>query len=48
MKVGTMSAACPGLSFTQVLEFLSEDGFGLIGVACWPASSRVWRFGPPP
>ena len=39
MKIGIMSAAFPSLSFTQVLEFLSGNGFRSIEVACWPAGA---------
>jgi sugar phosphate isomerase/epimerase len=39
MKIGIMSAAFPSLSLAQVLEFLSENDFGSIEVACWPAGA---------
>jgi sugar phosphate isomerase/epimerase len=39
MKIGVMSAAFPSLSFDQVLEFLSANGFGSVEVACWPAGA---------
>ena len=39
MKIGVMSAAFPSLNFTQLLDFLSANGFGSVEVACWPAGS---------
>ena len=39
MKIGIMSAAFPSLSFEQLLDFLSANGFGSVEVACWPAGS---------
>ena len=39
MKIGIMSAAFPTLSFEQVLDFLSTNGFGSVEVACWPAGA---------
>ena len=37
MKIGIMSAAFPSLDFEEVLSFLSENGFGSVELACWPA-----------
>jgi sugar phosphate isomerase/epimerase len=39
MKIGIMSAAFPALSFEQVVDFLSENEFGSVEVACWPAGA---------
>lgn len=39
MKIGIMSAAFPDLSFAEVLDFLSGNGFRSIEVACWPAGA---------
>ena len=41
MKIGIMSVAFPRLSFAQVLDFLSGNGFGSIEVACWPAAGSA-------
>ena len=39
MKIGIMSAAFPDLSFEQVLNFLSANGFASVEAACWPAGA---------
>jgi sugar phosphate isomerase/epimerase len=38
MKIGIMSAAFPGWSFEQVLDFLSDNGFGSVEACCWPSA----------
>jgi sugar phosphate isomerase/epimerase len=39
MKIGIMSAAFPGQSFEQVLDFLWANGFHSVEAACWPAGA---------
>ncbi len=39
MKIGIMSAAFPSLDFEEVLSFLSDNGFGSVELACWPAGA---------
>lgn len=44
MKLGLMSAALPQLSFTDVVAWLSQNGFGMIEVACWPMGKAERRY----
>ncbi|MBX3010020.1 MAG: sugar phosphate isomerase/epimerase [Caldilineaceae bacterium] len=44
MKLGLMSAALPDLSFAEVVAWLSQNGFGMIEVACWPVGKAERRY----
>ncbi len=39
MKLGLLTAAFPQLNLEQVAKWASDNGFGMIEVACWPASA---------
>jgi sugar phosphate isomerase/epimerase len=43
MKLGLLTAAFPRLSLEQVARWASENGFGMIEVACWPAAGGERR-----
>lgn len=44
MKLGLMSAALPQLSFEELVAWLSQNGFGMIEVACWPVGKAERRY----
>jgi len=44
MKLGLMSAALPQLSFEDLVAWLSQNGFGMIEVACWPLGKAERRY----
>lgn len=44
MKLGLMSAALPQLSFDELVAWLSQNGFGMIEVACWPKGKAERRY----
>lgn len=44
MKLGLMSAALPQLSFAELVAWLSQNGFGMIEVACWPLGRAERRY----
>lgn len=44
MKLGLMSAALPQLSFEELVAWLSQNGFGMIEVACWPKGKAERRY----
>lgn len=44
MKLGLMSAALPQLSFEELVAWLSQNGFGMIEVACWPLGKAERRY----
>ncbi len=44
MKLGLMSAALPQLSFEDLVAWLSQNGFGMIEVACWPVGKAERRY----
>ena len=44
MKLGLMSAALPQLSFDELVAWLSQQGFGMIEVACWPKGKAERRY----
>lgn len=44
MKLGLMSAALPQLSFDELVAWLSQHGFGMIEVACWPKGKAERRY----
>ena len=43
MKLGLLTAAFPRMSLEQVARWSSENGFGMIEVACWPAAGGERR-----
>jgi sugar phosphate isomerase/epimerase len=44
MKLGFVTAILPDLSFEQVLEFASRNGFACIEVCCWPVGKAERKF----
>lgn len=43
MKLGLLTAALPQLSLEACADWAAANGFGMIEVACWPASSDKTR-----
>ena len=44
MKLGFMTAALPELSLDQLAAWASENGFGMLEIACWPAGKAERRY----
>ena len=44
MKLGLMSAAFPKLSLEETAAWASENGFGMLELACWPARKAERRY----
>jgi len=44
MKLGLMSAAFPKLSLEETAAWASENGFGMLELACWPAGKAERRY----
>ena len=44
MKLGFLTAILPDLSFAQLLDFASKNGFSCIEVACWPMGKAERKF----
>lgn len=44
MKIGFVSAILPELSFEEVIDFASEEGFEAVEVACWPKGKAERRY----
>lgn len=44
MKLGFLTAILPDLSFEQVLEFASRNGFACVEVCCWPRGKAERKF----
>ena len=44
MKLGLMSAAFPKLSLEETAAWASENGFGMLELACWPAGTAERRY----
>ncbi len=45
MKLGFVSAILEDLSFEEVIDFASENGFGCVELACWPKGKAERRYG---
>jgi len=46
MKIGFLTAAFPELSLEQIVAWASENGFGMLEIACWPAGeARDRKYG---
>jgi sugar phosphate isomerase/epimerase len=43
MKLGLLTAALPQLSLEDCIDWAATNGFGMIEIACWPASSDKAR-----
>ena len=44
MKLGFLSAIMPELSFEEVIDFASENGFECVELACWPKGKSERRY----
>jgi sugar phosphate isomerase/epimerase len=44
MKLGFMTAALPELSLEQLAAWASENGFGMLEIACWPPGKAERRY----
>lgn len=44
MKLGFLSSIVPELSFEQVIDFASENGFECVELACWPVGKATRRY----
>lgn len=44
MKLGLMSAAFPKLSLEELARWASENGFGMLELACWPVGKAERRY----
>jgi sugar phosphate isomerase/epimerase len=44
MKLGFMTAALPELSLEQLTAWASENGFGMLEIACWPPGKAERRY----
>ena len=44
MKLGFLSAIVPELSFEEVIDFASENGFECVELACWPQGKATRRY----
>lgn len=44
MKLGLMSAAFPNLSLEELAAWASENGFGMLELACWPPGRAERRY----
>lgn len=44
MKLGLMSAAFPNLSLEDLAAWASENGFGMLELACWPPGRAERRY----
>ena len=44
MKLGFVSAIFPDLSFTEVLDFASDNGFYCVEVMCWPKGKAERKY----
>ena len=44
MKLGLVSAILGDLSFEEMIDFLAENGFQCVEVACWPKGKAVRRY----
>ena len=45
MKLGFVSAIVPEMSFEQVVDFASEQGFACVEMMCWPKGKAERRYG---
>jgi sugar phosphate isomerase/epimerase len=45
MKLGFVSAIVPELSFEQVVDFASAQGFACVEMMCWPKGMAERRYG---
>ncbi len=45
MKLGFVSAIVPELTFEQVVDFASEQGFACVEMMCWPKGKAERRYG---
>ena len=43
MKIGLLTTAFPDLSLEEVAAWASENGFGMLEIACWPAGEAKDR-----
>jgi sugar phosphate isomerase/epimerase len=44
MKLGFVSAILPELSFGELIDYASENGFACVEVCCWPAGKAERRY----
>lgn len=44
MKLGFITAICDGMTFEEVVDFASENGFECLEVACWPQGGAQRRY----
>jgi sugar phosphate isomerase/epimerase len=44
MKIGIMTAAFPELSLEELATWASENGFGMLEIACWPVGEADRRY----
>jgi sugar phosphate isomerase/epimerase len=44
MKLGFLSAIVPDLSFEEVIDYASEQGFQSVELACWPVGKAERRY----
>ncbi|NSW95483.1 MAG: sugar phosphate isomerase/epimerase [Bacteroidales bacterium] len=44
MKLGFVSAILPELSFRELIDFASEQGFACVEVCCWPVGKAERRY----
>ena len=44
MKLGLVSAILGDLSFEEMIDFLAENGFQCVEVACWPKGKAARRY----
>ncbi|QCX34308.1 sugar phosphate isomerase/epimerase [Caloramator sp. E03] len=44
MKLGFVSAILPDLTFEQVIDFASENGFSCVEMMCWPVGKAERRY----
>ena len=44
MKMGFVSAILQDLSFEEMIDFASEQGFACVEVACWPKGKAERRY----
>ncbi|HHX69338.1 MAG: sugar phosphate isomerase/epimerase family protein [Miniphocaeibacter sp.] len=44
MKIGFISSIFPDLSFEEVIDFASEQGFEAVEIACWPVGKAERRY----
>lgn len=45
MKLGFVSAIVPEMTFEQVVDFASEQGFACVEMMCWPKGKAERRYG---